>query len=256
MDHQVLLDLGAGGRAGTVDVLVDLAPDRYPPAGLRVQHDDARVDRRVVVHPEVRDRRDARRGDVLVLGQPGDDGEDLRAGTEPVAAVPLLGLHRLALGVARHRQRVEIEAPTGRAGRVRLREPVVRIGQQALGAVDRVTAGRVGGIGAVTGPVVRRRRRPVVLTVVAAAVAMARTGTRRRRITSWDSATGCSHPATGATEPVTGRCDGSQPAGQARSTTAARWSDSARRGASAEVGSPTSPSASTWSSCTRGSIAG
>ena len=65
-------------------------------------------------------------------------GDDLLAGAEAVVAVPLVGADRVAGDVARHRERVQVEAPAGVGGRVGDREVVVRPRLQADGRVERV----------------------------------------------------------------------------------------------------------------------
>jgi hypothetical protein len=132
---------------GGVGVGVELGPVRVAFPGVRVEQHD----RGVVLE---RERGDAQLGDPGVVPrdapvleteggdevEAGDVGEGHRAGREPVVAVPLGGVDRLAEDVAGHRERGQVDAQARGRGVVRGGEPVVREGQQAAERVGRVAA--------------------------------------------------------------------------------------------------------------------
>ena len=106
VDHQVLLHRAGGHRPGFLGVLVDLHPDRPVLPRLHVQQDHAEVVLRI--HRKVGHGRQSGGREILVLGHPRHRGKDLGAGAEAIAAVPLVGLDGLALGVARHGQHAQV----------------------------------------------------------------------------------------------------------------------------------------------------
>ena len=133
------------GRSGEID----LGPDRMPLAGCRVDHKDRRIG--IVVLRQIRDRHCALDASVVFDCDAGHVGHDHLARREAVVAVPLGRVDRLAGGVARHGQRIEIDALPGSALRRRLRaargrghrKVIAREREQAVRRIQQVAAARL-----------------------------------------------------------------------------------------------------------------
>jgi hypothetical protein len=132
------------GLLGAVRVRIELGPHQLALAGRGVdQHQRLlRVERRA--HPG--DRHDARARERLGRVEPGHVRDDRRPGAEPIARVDVGRVHRRPLAVHRHRGGLEVHAQAGVGARVRAREVIVGVREQALGPHrgDRVAA--VGGV--------------------------------------------------------------------------------------------------------------
>ena len=120
-----------------------------PLAGCRVDHKDRRIG--IVVLREVRDRHCALDASVVFDCDTGHVGHDHLARREAVVAVPLGRIDRLAGRVARHGQRIEIDALVGSALRRRLRaarrrghrKVIAREREQAVRRIEHVAAARL-----------------------------------------------------------------------------------------------------------------